>query len=146
MGCMKLADKPNEFIVATNFFPIFPLLPTPMMIVLPSFKLVVVIASTALTNPPRAVGLVAYRRERYDKAVASVDRTFTAVARMRSTSGSASVAGGVAGSVGIISEMFAGESGCGPWLFLSQKLRKKSASEGKAFILAGSVQRKLENF
>lgn len=77
----------------------------------------------------------------YDKAVASVDRTCTAVARMRSTSGSASVTGGVIGNVGIISEVLAVDSGNnGSWLLLPLKLRKKSASEGKVFIMLGSSQ------
>lgn len=56
------------------------------------------IASTDRTKLALAMGSVWYNREANDKAVASVDKTWTALSRMDAFPGSSGVAGGVKGS------------------------------------------------
>lgn len=81
VGCRYVAWILSEFIVATSFFAICPLFPTPEMMSLPLSHLNRVIASTAELKPPRATGSVSYNRVRHDRAVASVPRTCTAFER-----------------------------------------------------------------
>lgn len=85
--------------MATNFAPILPLFPTPLTTTLPGACSVRTIASTALRKLSRHNGSVEYSRDRHDNAVASVDKTCAAFARISSAFGvrSESEDGGVIG-------------------------------------------------
>lgn len=79
IGFRNVVRSPREFMLATNLSPIFPLFPTPMTMVFPPLSWLSAIASTARTNPSRQSGSVAYRRDRWNRAWASVARTCVAV-------------------------------------------------------------------
>lgn len=67
------------FIVATSFFAIWPLLPTPEITSLPLSLSSRVMAPTAALKPFRATRSVSYKRARQESAVASVSKTWTAL-------------------------------------------------------------------
>lgn len=71
---------PKLFIVATTFWPIFPLFPTPTTTSFPPEPIDVVIALTALESPSWAVSLDSYRPSSCVRASRSVLITCSAVA------------------------------------------------------------------
>lgn len=113
IGCRNTVRTPRLFIVVTNFSPILPLLPIPDTINLPPRWMDLDIVVTALAKPLRATGSVSYKRAREDRAVASVDKTWTAEANTSSSCASPSVEGGVSGSCGTHSDIRGANAGIG---------------------------------
>ena len=114
VGASSVAVIPRLLQVATNFAPIFPLLPTPHTTSFPCSLQLLAMTVTAVVRLSLERASFWYRFSRCDKAARSVEMTckasLIAEASMVETVPSGQ-SGGVIGSVGIDSETGAGHNG-----------------------------------
>lgn len=131
VGCKKVHGIPKLFMLATVFLPTSPLLPTPQMSSLPPASLMFLMYSTARTRPSRAIGSDWYRMVTWERAVAAVDKTWTAQDRRLAPSGSSTVTGGVRASEPARLLFVAGNCCLDMWMqklygYLERKKRRKT--------------------